>query len=179
MADELVDIFDESNNFTGVTKMKSEAHKDGSWHRAVHCIIYNSKGKMLIQQRAKDKMLYANLWDISAAGHVGAGEEPIISCMREVEEELGLIIDIDDLKFYKINKTMISEDFINNNEFGYIFFLKFEGDINQLKMQDEEVQAIKFLSLDELEKELDINYSSFCPHGDYWFEILTEVKKRL
>lgn len=179
MADELVDIFDEENRFTNVKKMKSEAHKDGSWHRAVHVIIYNSKGEMLLQLRAKDKLQYPSLWDISAAGHVGAGEEPIVSCLREIGEELGLKVKAEELQFYKTNKTEIGDDLVNNKEFGYIYFLKFEEDISQFKLQDGEVQEIIFMSIDKLESDLKSDYGRFCPHGDYWFEMINEVRKRL
>ncbi len=179
MADELIDIFDEENNFTGVRKMKSEAHKDGLWHRVIHAWIYNSKGEVLIQLRAKDKLLYSNLWDISAAGHIGAGEEPAVSCAREIEEELGLKINVEDLKFYGIKEINIINSAINNNEFGYIYFLKFDGDVKQLKLQKEEVQETKFILIDELEEELNLNPESFCPYEEHWFEMLSELRKRL
>ena len=82
MGDELIDICDEANHLTGVQKMKSEAHKDGLWHRAVHIWLYNSKGEILLQWRAKNKLLYPEMWDISAAGHVSASENPITSGLQ-------------------------------------------------------------------------------------------------
>lgn len=72
MADELIDIFDENNNPRGIQKLKSEAHKEGIWHRAVHIWIYNLKGEILLQLRSKNKELYPDRWDVSAAGHGGA-----------------------------------------------------------------------------------------------------------
>jgi len=177
MADELVDIFDENNNFTNVRKMKSEAHSDGSWHRAVHVVIYNSKGEMLLQLRAKDKLQYPNLWDISAAGHVAAGEEPIVSCLREMEEEIGLNVSAEDLQFHKIEKCY--GELEKNNEFGYIYFLKFDGDIDGFQFKDGEVQKVEFVSIDKLEEDLKSDYRRFCPHGEYWFNVITEVRKRL
>lgn len=177
MADELVDIFDENNNFTNVKKMKSKAHSDGSWHRAVHVIIYNSKGEILLQLRAKDKLQYPDLWDISAAGHVTAGEEPIVSCMRELEEEIGFSVGAGDLQFFRVEKCC--DELEKNNEFGYIYFLKFEGDINSFQFRDGEVQKVEFVSIDRLEEDLKSDYGRFCPHGVYWFDIIAEVRKRL
>ena len=58
MADELIDIYDENNKPLGIQKMKSEAHRDGLWHRASHVWIYNSKGEILLQLRAKNKELW-------------------------------------------------------------------------------------------------------------------------
>lgn len=40
MAEEMIDIYDESNNFTGIQKMKSEVHKDGMWHRNAHIMNF-------------------------------------------------------------------------------------------------------------------------------------------
>ena len=94
MADELIDICDENNNLINVQKTKSEAHKNGLWHRASHIWIYNSNGEILLQLRAKEKPLYPDMWDISAAGHISAGEDPITSGLREVKEEIGLEIEV-------------------------------------------------------------------------------------
>ena len=143
MADELIDIYDESNNLTGVRKMKSEAHKEGLWHRNTHIWIYNPKGEILLQLRAKDKDLYPDMWDISAAGHVAAGEDPLTAGVREIEEEIGLNVKKEDLQFFKIRKVMVVYKKIKNNEFNYIYLLKFDGDAKRLRLQDEEVQEIR------------------------------------
>lgn len=179
MADELIDICDENNKLTGIQKMKSEAHRDGLWHRAVHIWIYNSEGELLLQLRAKKKLLYPDMWDISAAGHVSAGDEPITSGLREIEEEIGLKVKKEDLQFFKIRKTKAIFRDIKNNEFYYIYFLKFDGDIKQLKLQDEEVQKIRFLPLSKIEEELKKYQKKYVPHGDYWFDVIAEVKRKL
>lgn len=179
MADELIDIFDENNNSVVNQKMKGEAHRDGLWHRTAHIWIYNSKGEILLQLRAKDKLLYPDVWDISAAGHVSAGEDPITSGLREIKEEIGLKAKQEDLDFWMIRKHEAVFRDIKNNEFYYVYFLKFDGDISQLKLQDEEVQEIKFLPIDEVKEDLKTNPDRYVPHGDYWFEALSEIKKRL
>ena len=179
MVDELIDIFDENNNALNVQKMKSEAHKLGLWHRASHIWIYNSSGEILLQLRAKKKSLYPNMWDVSAAGHIGTGEDPMIAGLREVEEEIGLKIKNKNLDFFMIKKHKAIFRNIINNEFYYVYFVKYNGDITQLKLQKEEVQKIKFISINKIEKELKINPEKYVPHGDYWFEILNEIKSRL
>ena len=179
MADELIDICDENNNLLGIQKMKSEAHRDGLWHRASHIWIYNSSREILLQLRAKEKPLYPDMWDISAAGHISAGEDPITSGLREVEEEIGLKLKKGDLDFFMIRKHKAIFRDIQNNEFYYVYFFKFDGDINQLKLQKEEVQKIQFLPIDKIEEELKTNTDRYVPHGDYWFEVLNEVKKKL
>jgi len=179
MADELIDICDENNNLLGIQKMKNEAHRNGLWHRASHIWIYNSKGEILLQLRAKEKSLYPDMWDISAAGHINAGEDPVTSGLREVEEEIGLKLKKEDLDFFIIRKNKDIFRDIKNNEFYYVYFFKFDGDINKLKLQQEEVRRIQFFPINKIEEELKINPDRYVPHGDYWFEVLNEVKKKL
>lgn len=177
MADELIDIYDENNEPTGEKQMKSEAHRLGLWHRVAHVWIYNQKGEILLQLRAKDKLLYPNMWDISAAGHISAGEDAIVSAVRETQEEIGLEISLNDLKFFKIKKHSAIYQNIKNNEFFYIYFLQYDDSINILKKQEEEVADLKFLSLIEVEEGLKNSPDDFAPHGDYWPEIISQVKK--
>jgi len=179
MADELIDIFDEDNNFLDVQKMKSQAHKNGLWHRTAHIWIYNSNGEILLQLRAKNKDIYPNVWDISAAGHIGAGEDIVISGLREVEEEISLKLKEKDLDFYKILKKQTSFKDFQDNEFHYVYISKFEGDISNLKKQEEEVQELKFIPISKLEEDLKLNPKNYTAHGDYWFEMINEIKNRL
>ena len=78
--------------------MKSEAHKKGLWHKSIHCWIVNAKppGFVLFQKRGKDKSVYPNALDISAAGHYRSGEK-IADGVREIMEELGLLVPFENL----------------------------------------------------------------------------------
>ncbi len=180
MADELIDIVDEDNNLTGIQKMKSEAHSDGSWHRTAHIWIYNSVGELLLQLRAKDKDSYPDKWDISAAGHIGSGEDIETGTLREVEEELGLSINKDNLEFLSVEKHGSSRKtgFINN-EFVYVYLLRFDGDLSEITLQEEELQEAKFVSLGYLEDELKNNTDRYVPHGEYWHEIIDAVRNKI
>lgn len=179
MADELIDIFDENNSHLGIKKMKSEAHKKGLWHRTAQIWIYNSQGDILLQLRSKIKPICPNLWDISVAGHVRADEEPLDSALREIYEEIGLKLKKEDLDFLEIRKVKDVYGEKIDYEFCYIYFLKFNGDAKKLKLQKEEVQEIRFFSIKKLEGELKIHSKSFVPHGNYWFEVIREVQKRV
>ncbi|MFA5188918.1 MAG: NUDIX domain-containing protein [Patescibacteria group bacterium] len=178
MSDELIDICDKENNLTGEQKMKSEAHEKGLWHRAAHIWIYNSQGEVLLQLRAKEKLLFPNLWDVSVGGHVIAGEDPIDTGIRELEEEIGLNVQKDDLYFFKIIKDQVVSQGLKNNEFYYVYFLKYDGDPHKLKLQVEEVQEIKFFPIEKITKELKTKPEKFvAPYRDYWSEVLNEIKK--
>lgn len=178
MADEMVDIVDKNNIIIG-KDLKSEAHRKGLWHRAAHIWIYNSKKEMLLQLRAKEKELFPDRWDIGVAGHIGAGEDPETTALRELKEEIGLSITKDRLEFVNIRKEShyIREDFVNN-EFAYVYLLKYDGDINNLKLQKEEVNKIEFIPTEQVEQELKSSSEKFVPHGEYWFDIIKKIKQK-
>jgi isopentenyl-diphosphate Delta-isomerase len=179
MTDELIDICDESNNLLNIQKMKSVAHKEGLWHRASHVWIYNSQGEILLQLRSKNKNLCPNQWDISAAGHVGSGEEPLESALRETKEELGLFLSEENLDLFIVRKKHAIPGSINLKQFLYVYFFQYGGDIEGLDIQNDEVSQIKFVTLQHLEKDLKDNPTRYVPHGEYWFIIIDEIKRRL
>ncbi len=96
--DELLDLVDKNDRVIG-TVWKSEAHKDPSViHREVAIVVFNKKGEVLIQQRSMNKKNDPGAWKITAAGHVGQGEDPKKAAEREVYEELGINIEANFLK---------------------------------------------------------------------------------
>jgi len=181
MADELIDIYNENNEPTGIKEMKSIAHRDGLWHRTAHVWIYNSEGEILLQLRAKNKELYPDMWDISAAGHIGAGESEIVSAIREISEEIGIDASESDLNFFKTRKHATTYKKIINNEFCYIYFFKYDKPIASLKLQKEEVGDLKFFNSKIIEGGLETATPDFALvgnfTGDYWPEIIDQVKK--
>jgi isopentenyldiphosphate isomerase len=179
MPDELIDIVDENNNLTGVAKSRNEAHHGGLWHRIINICIYNSAGDILLQLRVKNKMIYPDMWDISVAGHIGAGEDPVVAALREAGEETGLNAKEEDLHFYKVRSEQYQKDDVNMKEFIYIYLLKYDGDITNLKIQKEELQEIKFIPIAEIEEDLKNGIMKFAPHGEYWEDVIGEVKRKL
>ena len=86
---ELFAVVDEKDQVTGAAT-RSEVHGNNLLHRAVHIFIFNSAGEVLLQKRSRWKDRHPNLWDSSAAGHVGAGEDYDATAVRELKEELGI-----------------------------------------------------------------------------------------
>ena len=83
------------------------------------------------------------------------------------------------LQFFKIIKVSAVYRAIKNNEFYYVYLLKFDGNIKRLKLQKEEVQEIKFFPLSKIEEGLKEYPHKYVSHGDYWFEVIAEVKRKL
>ena len=86
---EYVDLLDSSGRPTGRKKPKPEVHRDGDWHGAAHVWIRNIAGQILIQRRSPTKENWPNLWDVSVAGHISAGEEALEAALREAQGSLG------------------------------------------------------------------------------------------
>ncbi len=87
--DELFDVVDDQDRVTGQAARR-DVHARGWRHRAVHLLVVNAAGQVFLQKRSMTKDLFPGIWDSSAAGHVGAGEDYDGTALRELEEELGL-----------------------------------------------------------------------------------------
>ena len=177
----MVDILDEKGNLIGEVKLKREAHAKGLWHRASHIWIYNSKGEILLQLRSKNKSLYPNLWDVSAAGHVSAGQSYDEAAVRELFEELGVKAAISELKNIENRKLDIKLGATHNREFIQVYLLKLNKNINNLKVQKEEIEQVKFMPLDKFESEIkdSAKAKKYVPHGEYYFDVIQYIREEL
>ncbi|KKR18087.1 MAG: NUDIX hydrolase [candidate division CPR2 bacterium GW2011_GWC1_41_48] len=179
----LIDALDSNGNPIGIAKTKQEIHKEGLWHKAAHVWIYNSKEQILLQLRSKCKDSHPGLFDISAAGHVDSGESTETSAIREIKEEIGLNVNKDDLKLIGIRKVSKYHKEIDwqNNEIDYVYLLKFEGKIEELTFPDREVEALKWIPIEELIKELKDPKSlkKYVDHGDYYYFVIEQVRAAL
>lgn len=172
MGKEYFDVLDENGNKIGKTKLRTEVHRDGDWHRAVHIWILNDKGDVLLQRRCPTKDSNPNMLDISCAGHLSAGDGSMDAAIRELKEELNLDIKPEELKFIKTLKrsSKYTEDFINN-QFDDIYILRTNKTINDMKYQEEEISEIFFVSYKEF-KEMIINKQPDLLMHDEEFEML-------
>lgn len=183
MADELIDILNNEGKATGQTALKSEAHRLGLYHASTHVWLYTSDGYILIQKRAANKDTYPGLWDISVAGHISAGETPITSALREVKEEIGLTISKKELFFLK-TQLIEKQPALNmyDNELNHIYLCRQDISINKLKIQVEEVAAIKLISIQSFLQHIKdpILSKQFVPHGKSYYQFITnEIIKQL
>ncbi|KAK8838583.1 hypothetical protein M9Y10_033215 [Tritrichomonas musculus] len=169
---EYFDILDENGEKTGRTKLRSEVHRDGDWHKAVHIWILNDKGDVLLQRRCPTKDSHPNCLDISCAGHLSAGDDSITAAVRELKEELGIDASPSDLKFIKTIKrsSKYTETFINN-EFNDMYILRTKKTIDDMTFQKEEISEIMYVSYKKF-KEMIKNRQPDLLMYDEEFEIL-------
>jgi isopentenyldiphosphate isomerase len=151
--DELIDILDEAGRPTGEVVLKSEAHRLGLWHRCFHCWICGSDAEgsyLLLQRRAATKDTWPGYLDITAAGHLSAGEETLDG-LREVEEELGLQVGPD--RLVPLGTRKIEQQIPQgwDREFHEVFLIADNTSPDSLRLQKEEVEAVYRLGLDDVE----------------------------
>ncbi|WP_100488297.1 NUDIX hydrolase [Sporolactobacillus pectinivorans] len=162
MSDEKLKAFNVGGGFIGI-KSRKEIHEKGYWHETFHCwfVEKNTEGGWFIyfQQRCHEKRDFPDLYDITAAGYIKCDESDREG-IREVREELGIPIEIDDLISLGIVKDeMITSNFIDR-EFCHIYIYVNHFQIKDFKFQEEEVSGLYKISLSEFKTHLS-NHTDF------------------
>lgn len=148
MTIELIDVLAPDLTPTGTRKSKRQIHRDGDWHRAVHVWIAASDGRVLLQRRSPRKENHPGLWDVSAAGHVSAGETAAQAAVRETFEELGLAIgpaELEPLGSMTESCVLNGGTYIDN-EIHEILLVRRDVAIGTLRLDPEEVAEVKWVS---------------------------------
>lgn len=142
----MIDYVDDENNVIGFVP-KDEAHYKGLFHRIIWVIVINDKDEILIQQRHRDKDISPLFWDLSAAGHVDTGETYEEAAEREMYEELGIKGEL-----HFIKEGIFSYDHptgLKDREFYKLYVCRHNG---PFKMQENEIEKIRFTAADEIEE---------------------------
>lgn len=139
---ELWDVYTRDREKTGTLHRRGEKMQDGEYHMVVHICIFNSRNQLLIQQRQPFKKGWSNMWDITVGGSALKGESSAQAAEREVLEEIGLKLDLSEVR----------PDFTINFEDGFddYYLLEREVDIEELCLQEEEVQAVRWATKEEV-----------------------------
>lgn len=138
---EKVDIYDENKLRTGRILIRhQERLKPGEYIRGVEAIIINSQNQILISQRAPNKEKYALKWECNG-GALSVGEEAEDGLIREIYEELGIKLDINEIVFYKTMK--------NDYRFKEIFVVRKDVDIKDIRFLDGETIDAKWVDINE------------------------------
>jgi isopentenyldiphosphate isomerase len=178
--DELIDILTPEGKSTGKTALKSEAHKNGWFHATAHIWFFTSDKKILLQKRALTKKVFPGIWDISVAGHIGAGEEILDGAKREVFEEIGLILEDKDLikigtRIHQVNH----ENGIQDNEHHHVFIAELKTPISELTMQPEEVADLKLWDLKVLKETKNLENVLLPRFHEYYVSVYNKIISHL
>ena len=145
---ELIDIVDELGIPTGETIDRTVAHRTGARHRTTHIWIVRKKDnrvQIMLQKRSKNKDSFPGCYDISSAGHIPAGDDFADSGLRELEEELGLVVTKEELIECGILNIFTENEFHGihyvDNQISKVFLLWKDIEIEDLRLQEEEIES--------------------------------------
>jgi isopentenyl-diphosphate delta-isomerase len=178
--DELIDILTPDGKSTGKTALKSEAHKNGWFHATAHIWFFTSDRKILLQKRALTKKVFPGIWDISVAGHIGAGEDIVEGAKREVFEEIGIEIGEKDLIKIGTRIHQVShENGIQDNEHHHVFITELKVNISTLTMQKEEVDGLELWDLNVLNQTKSLENVLLPKFHDYYRSVYDKINTHL
>jgi len=101
MSFEIFDVVDETDCVIG-QQSRPEVHRLMLRHRAVHVLVFNSRGDVFLQKRSMTKDTHPGVWDSSSSGHVDSGEDYDACAVRELREEIGLELHRAPERLFKI-----------------------------------------------------------------------------
>ncbi len=166
--EEKFDILNERGEYINKSETREKCHKEGIWHRAVAVFIINKNNQVLLQKRSKSKKMWPDMWDITAGGHVLAGELGFQAAIREVKEELGINVEKKDIT---IIGESISENIkgdIIDRHFNEYYMINKNIDEKKIKLQEDEVSEVKWIDKDEIIKKIKNNYDGITAKQGCW-----------
>lgn len=186
--EKLLILLNENDEVTGYAP-KIEVHKKGLLHRAFSVFIYDrSTKKMLLQKRSKSKYHSGGLWSNACCSHPYKDELWKDAIQRCMKDELGIVYQFkeqesnsfdyfpctDRIQFINTFHYCVNISDMTENEMDYVFLYYPDSDIkNNIFINPNEVDEIKWISLDEIDMLLTYGPDSFT----VWFQKAYKIAK--
>jgi isopentenyldiphosphate isomerase len=142
----LIDVLSISGLRTGEILSRTEIHRLGKRHRAVHLYLFNSQNELLLQRRSLTVDHYPGVFGVSVTAHVDAGEFSSDTVKRELKEELG--IDAAQLKidflFSYFQEALLHETYIDR-QFNDVYVTRADIQPELIRFDRSEVSEVKFV----------------------------------
>lgn len=164
---ELLNVYDNNGNLTDKIVPrgdKSVVLNDNEHIGVVVVFIENSNGEFLMQKTSIEKGSEYS----STGGHIDVGETHLTSIIREIKEELGIDVNKEELEYLGF--------MLYDKPIRFMYYLKKDIDINDIVVQEEEVEFVKYMSVLEIKKLID-NEEITKSHGIIFNKIL-ELKNK-
>lgn len=167
--EEKIILVDENDQEIGQAE-KMEAHRQGQLHRSFSIFIFNSKGEMLLQQRAKSKYHSGGLWTNACCSHPRPGEGTSEAAHRRLQEEMGFDCELQEILQF-VYKVKLDHD-LWEHEFDHAFAGTFDGEV---KPNPEEADGFKWIDSKVLLQDVEDHPEQYTE----WFKIaLKKVLKK-
>ena len=161
MREQEIILVNEKDEPVGVME-KMKVHREGLMHRAFSVFIFDSKGKMLLQQRAKEKYHGAHLWTNACCSHPYPNEKVEEAAARRLQEELGFTTRLE--KIFEFTYHARVENDLIEHEYDHVFAGEYEKEIHP---NPGEVQDYSFKSMSEIKEAVQNHPEKFTA----WFKI--------
>lgn len=161
MAEEVI-LVDAHDQELGLME-KMEAHRQGLLHRAFSVFVLNSKGELMIQQRAAEKYHSGTLWTNTCCSHPRKGETAEEAAHRRLQEEMGFDCPIQKVLEFtyraELDKGMIE------HEYDHLFIGEYEG---EPQLNPDEAMAWKWMRIEDLSADIQDHPERYTA----WFKII-------
>lgn len=165
---EFVILVDNNDRQIGLME-KQAAHIGPHLHRAFSVFIFNSKGELLMQQRALSKYHSPGLWTNTCCSHPRSGETLEEATSRRLMEEMGMTCPMHEVYTF-IYKAPVGQG-LTEHEFDHVFIGQSDDIPN---INTDEVASWKYMRLDDLKKDLELYPELYTE----WFKITFEEMTR-
>ena len=159
---EQVILVDEQDNPIGLME-KIEAHEKALLHRAFSVFVFNSKGELMLQQRAAHKYHSPLLWTNTCCSHQRDGETSLEAGKRRLQEEMGFTCDLEEV-FWFIYKAPFDNG-LTEHELDHVMVGKYE---DAPSINPDEVEAYKWMPLEAVKNEIEVQPEIYTE----WFKII-------
>lgn len=162
MTEEHVILVNEKDEQLGMMP-KMEAHEKARLHRAFSVFIFNKKGALLLQQRAKEKYHSPKLWTNTCCSHQRKGESNIDAGKRRLEEEMGFVCDLKEVYWFVYKAPF--DNGLTEHELDHVMVGYYENDP---KINREEVENFQWMHLNDVEEDIQMHPNKYTE----WFKII-------
>ena len=171
---EMFDVIDEQGQKTGMIKERGVVHREGALHATAHIWIARPNEKsgydILLQKRSACKDSHPGCYDISSAGHVTAGDEVLVSAIRELKEELGIDAKPEDLTEIGVQYKKFGGEFYGKPFRDYqrsvMYLYREPVDIADLTLQESEIESVCWMDYREALDAIKNNRIKHCIYED-------------
>jgi isopentenyldiphosphate isomerase len=153
MSEEIFDVVNEEDQVVG-RRPRTEVHRLGLMHRAVHVLVFNARGEVFLQKRSMTKDRQPGLWDSSASGHLDTGESYDACAIREVREEIGLRLESPPERLFKLGASAETDQ-----EHVWVYRCKAEGPFS---LHPEEIERGDWFAPDVVARWMNERPSEFA-----------------
>ena len=165
---EIWDLYNENRELVGRDHIRGQEIPEACYHLVVHAWIRNSNGEFLISQRSADRPTFPLMWEC-VGGSVTKGENSLTGALREIEEEVGLILPAGSGKLIK-SEVRKYVDGVRFADILDVWLFDYDGDIDLDAATTKEVAQVRWMSMDEMKTFL--NEGKLIHTLSYIFELI-------